>query len=363
MRRSAVLATALALDLALGEPPAGLHPVVWFGRLVSALERRAPRGAPALELAAGTAMVALSLGVAVATSVAAGRALARISGTGGDGGEARVDHGRRGLVLFQATSSRLSYDSRCGVCPLAHGDPDGARTTHSAAPISKRSLDSALAVGGRHLVAIAIEAWLLKTTLAVRALTEAARRVQGALQHGDLDAGREAVRSLVSRETGSLSAPLVAAATIESVAENASDAIVAPALAYLAVGLPGTVLYRGINTLEAMVGYRGQFEWIGKAAARLDDAANLLPARLTAGLLVVAAAVARRSGSAAWRVLVTNEVGFGLVPPTPLGRAFRDILGRLNQTVATRADGVFLVVAGLGVELKRLAVAPETWGG
>jgi adenosylcobinamide kinase/adenosylcobinamide-phosphate guanylyltransferase len=60
-------------------------------------------------------------------------------------------------------------------------------------------------------------------------------------------------------------------------------------------------------------------------------------------------------------VLVTNEVGYGVVPPTTLGRTFRDLLGRLNQWVAAQADAVFLVVAGLGVEVKRLAVAPQAW--
>jgi len=92
----------------------------------------------------------------------------------------------------------------------------------------------------------------------------------------------------------------VAAAAIESVAEKASDALVAPALAYAAFGLPGAAVYRGINTLDAMIGYRGAYEWLGKAAARLDDAANLIPSHLTNGLLALAAGPGR--GRAVWRI-------------------------------------------------------------
>ncbi|MBI1895020.1 MAG: cobalamin biosynthesis protein [Acidobacteria bacterium] len=85
-----------------------------------------------------------------------------------------------------------------------------------------------------------------------------------------------------------LSKSQVAAATIESVSENASDAFVAPLLCYALAGLPGAFAYRFINTCDAMLGYRDQErEWLGKAAARLDDLVNLLPARLTAGLIVV----------------------------------------------------------------------------
>jgi adenosylcobinamide-phosphate synthase len=84
------------------------------------------------------------------------------------------------------------------------------------------------------------------------------------------------------------------------VAENASDALVAPMLAYAAFGLPGAAVYRGINTLDAMIGYRGAYEWLGKPAARLDDAANLIPSRVSAGLLALAVGPSR--GCAAWQI-------------------------------------------------------------
>jgi adenosylcobinamide-phosphate synthase len=78
---------------------------------------------------------------------------------------------------------------------------------------------------------------------------------------------------------------------VESLAENTSDSGVAPLFYYAVFGLPGAVAYRAINTLDAMLGYRGEMEYLGQAAARLDDLANLIPARLTAGLLLVAGAL------------------------------------------------------------------------
>jgi len=87
-------------------------------------------------------------------------------------------------------------------------------------------------------------------------------------------------------------------------------------------------------------------------------------AELERTLTSEAAALVAVARNASWRlVLVTDEVGLGLVPPFPLGRAFRDLLGRLNQAVATQADAIFLVVAGMGVEITRLAVTPEAWNG
>jgi adenosylcobinamide-phosphate synthase len=145
--------------------------------------------------------------------------------------------------------------------------------------------------------------FLLKSAFAVRALATAGWSVSRPLAAGDLDAGRAALRGLVSRDTETLTVPLAAAAAVESVAENASDSIVAPLLFYAIGGVPGALAYRAINTLDAMIGYRGELEWLGKAAARLDDVANLLPARATALLLALAAPLGRGSvarGIAVW---------------------------------------------------------------
>lgn len=144
---------------------------------------------------------------------------------------------------------------------------------------------------------------LLKPAFAVRALLAAGESVRRPLAGGDLPAARLALRSLVSRDATALDGPLVAAAAIESLAENASDSALAPWLAYLSGGLAGAYAYRAANTLDALIGYRGRYEHLGKAAARLDDLLNLVPARLTAAAIVAAAPAAGRRQAAAilWR--------------------------------------------------------------
>ncbi|MDD9945623.1 MAG: adenosylcobinamide-phosphate synthase CbiB [Myxococcales bacterium] len=134
------------------------------------------------------------------------------------------------------------------------------------------------------------EALLLSTTFAVRALGQAVLAVRDALEAQDLQAARRALGQLCSRKTEQLDASQCSAAAIESAAENASDSFVAPMCFYVLFGLPGAMAYRAINTLDAMLGYRGPLEYLGKASARLDDVANLVPARLTAGLMLIAGA-------------------------------------------------------------------------
>jgi adenosylcobinamide-phosphate synthase len=148
------------------------------------------------------------------------------------------------------------------------------------------------------------ETGLLKTTLSLKGLGTAAGEVQAALDAGDLPAARRLVAwHLVSRDTVTLNASQVAAATVESVAENTSDGIVAPLFYYALGGLPAALAYRFINTADSMLGYRDPVhEWLGKAPARFDDLANLLPARLTAALFVLAAALTGEDARRAWQV-------------------------------------------------------------
>jgi adenosylcobinamide-phosphate synthase len=114
-----------------------------------------------------------------------------------------------------------------------------------------------------------------------------------ALERGDLAAARRRLPSLCGRDPAELDRHGLARATVESVAENTSDAVVGPLFWGAVAGLPGLVGYRAVNTLDAMVGHRSpRYRRFGTAAARLDDAANLGPARLTAALTVLAAPVA-----------------------------------------------------------------------
>ena len=109
---------------------------------------------------------------------------------------------------------------------------------------------------------------LLKTTFAVRGLGRAARDTQRSIESADISDARQSLRSLVSRDAAELSEPLVAAAAIESVAENTTDSFIAPWFAFALLGLPGAFAYRAVNTLDSMIGYRGKYEYLGKASAR-----------------------------------------------------------------------------------------------
>ncbi|MFP3873066.1 MAG: adenosylcobinamide-phosphate synthase CbiB [Thiohalophilus sp.] len=141
------------------------------------------------------------------------------------------------------------------------------------------SLVAALPLWG----AAAIELLLLYLALGGRSLAQHARRVAGKLEQDDLDGARHAVAMMVSRDTATLDASQISAATLESVLENGNDAVFATLFWFLLLGAPGVVLFRLANTLDAMWGYRNErYRAFGTLAARLDDALNWIPARLTA---------------------------------------------------------------------------------
>ena len=134
---------------------------------------------------------------------------------------------------------------------------------------------------------------LLSTTFAVNGLAQAAKDIQDSMDEGSLGEARHGLRSLVSRDANSLSQPLAAAAAIESVAENTTDSYIGPWLAFALLGLPGAFAFRAVNTLDSMIGYRGKYEYLGKASARLDDVMNLIPARISAALILAAGGILR----------------------------------------------------------------------
>ena len=143
------------------------------------------------------------------------------------------------------------------------------------------------------------------TLIAQRSLHDHAAEVAGALHNIGLDAGRAAVAKIVGRDTATLDAAGVARAAVESLAENFSDGVVAPVLWLAIAGLPGTALYKAINTADSMIGHHTpRHEAFGWAAARLDDLVNLPASRLAALLLVAAAALSEdASAAAAWRAV------------------------------------------------------------
>jgi len=139
-----------------------------------------------------------------------------------------------------------------------------------------------------------VAAFWIFTSLAVRTLDRDSNKVIAALRDGNLDRARSLVGNLVGRDTKSLSSRDITRAVFETVAENMSDAIVAP-LFYLAIlGVPGMVAYKAVNTMDSMIGYKNdRYIRFGWAAARLDDVANYIPARITALLIILAAALLR----------------------------------------------------------------------
>ncbi len=210
------------------------------------------------------------------------------------------------------------------------------------------------------------QAWFLKCSFSLRGLFSAAKLVKRALAAGDLERARAEVGlHLVSRPTRELSAEAVASATVESVAENLTDGFVAPILFYLLLGLPGAWAYRVVNTADAMVGYHGgEFEYLGKAAARLDDLLNLVPARLAALALVVGAALA---GADARRAMLTARRDHILTASPNAGWTIAAMAGALG--VVLEKPGAYRVGEGrsptdvdIGQSLRVLAAAAALAG-
>lgn len=149
-------------------------------------------------------------------------------------------------------------------------------------------------VFGGSLPGAAVEVCCVAVLVAQKSLFDHVAAVARALDEGGLEAGRDAVRHIVGRNPASLDAHGVARAAIESLAENFSDAVVAPVFWYLLLGLPGLFAYKMANTLDSMIGHRGpRYRAFGWAAARFDDLVNLAPARLSGLLLAIAALFAR----------------------------------------------------------------------
>ena len=252
-----MLPLAVALDLALGEPPTWLHPTVWIGRTVSLADRLAPKS-PRAGLVAGVVVVVVITGAWTAGA----------------------------FFLLE-----------------------WLRDLHSIA-------------------FFLVGAVILKTTFSVRMLHNVAADVRNLLLDGNIDQVRARMSSLVSRDPSQLTPELATAAAIESVSENMCDSFIGPWLAFALFGVPGAVAYRAINTLDSMIGYHGRYEYLGKAAARLDDLVNLIPARVSGALLVLASAVlpGQRAGGA-WRIMWRDH---GRTESPNAGWAMSGIAGALG---------------------------------
>jgi adenosylcobinamide-phosphate synthase len=165
-------------------------------------------------------------------------------------------------------------------------------------------------------------------------LAREGKAMEASLEAGDLEAARARLPHLCGRDPAALDAKELTRATVESIAENTSDAAVAPLFWGAVLGVPGLLAYRAVNTLDAMVGHRSpRYERFGWAAARLDDVANWLPARLTAALTVACAPVAGGSAAGALRIWRRD----GAAHPSPnAGRCEASMAGALGVRLGGR---------------------------
>lgn len=153
------------------------------------------------------------------------------------------------------------------------------------------------------LLALALQAFWAYQILATKSLREESMKVFAALSRGDLMGARKAVSYIVGRDTDSLDEAGVSKAAVETVAENTADGIVSPMLFFALGGAPLGLLYKAVNTMDSMLGYRSdRYRHFGTAAARLDDLANLIPARLSALLMLLASALLALRTKNAWYI-------------------------------------------------------------
>ena len=271
---------AFGLDVVFGEPPVRLHPVVWMGQYLQwAGERIAPS-------------------VVVDAPPSRGARHANAS---------RIAGGER-ISLPETSRAPTVQDARRQFRLGALAWLLGAAVTTSLA-WGVQGVLGQLPVW----LAAPLLALCLKPLFAWRMLRDLVAQVEAALGQG-LQSGREQLAHLVSRDVQQLDEAGVRESAIETLAENLSDSVVAPLLWFALLGLPGAALYRFVNTADAMWGYPGvhggrHWQWAGKWAAHADDVLNWLPARLTAGLLMLGA------GRTLWQTLPAQAA----LTPSPNG--------------------------------------------
>ena len=145
---------------------------------------------------------------------------------------------------------------------------------------------------------LALSIYFFKSTFSIKHFIDCVKTVHLELMNRDINLAREALRNLVSRDRSNLSEKEIVHATIASAGENLNDSVIAPIFYYLFLGVTGAVLYRVINSIDAMIGYRTEkYEYLGKFAARLDDAVNFIPARITALLILISSLFIKNSSS------------------------------------------------------------------
>ena len=257
----------------------------------------------------------------------------------------------------------------------------------SATVVSASYLVTRLAIGKAYrrskLLGWLAEIVLGWTCLAARSLEDEALLVLAAVDLADLTLARSRLARIVGRDTGHLDIPEISRAVIETLAESASDGVVAP-LFYMSLGgVPFAMAYKAVNTLDSMIGHADhRYFYFGKAAARLDDVASFVPARLTALAIVVASGLAEANPCGAWKVwlrdgnkhkspnagqpesAISGALGVGLgggnvyagefIPAEPIGEEFPAPRPQHARKAIRVVSAVALLGLGAGVLLGAL---------
>ena len=210
------------------------------------------------------------------------------------------------VVLMGKAISALEKRLRARLPQTPQGELRGGAVVAFTLPVGTFLLTSLVCLGAAKLspwLGLAVQMFWCGQALAAKGLAQESTNVYRALIKPDLPAARKAVSRIVGRDTQNLTLEGVTKAAVETVAENASDGVIAPLLYMLLGGAPLALTYKAINTMDSMLGYKNEkYLYFGRAAAKLDDAANYLPSRLAGLLWCAAAALTGNSPKGAWRI-------------------------------------------------------------
>ena len=210
------------------------------------------------------------------------------------------------VVLMGKAISALEKRLRARLPQTPQGELLGGAVVAFTLPVGTFLLTSLVCLGAAKLspwLGLTVQMFWCGQALAAKGLAQESTNVYRALIKPDLPAARKAVSRIVGRDTQNLTLEGVTKAAVETVAENASDGVIAPLLYMLLGGAPLALTYKAINTMDSMLGYKNEkYLYFGRAAAKLDDAANYLPSRLAGLLWCAAAALTGNSPKGAWRI-------------------------------------------------------------
>jgi adenosylcobinamide-phosphate synthase len=317
------IALGVVADAVVADPRRG-HPVAGFGRAAAALERRiyADAARPGAGFTAISVAAACAVGV-VAERVSVGRPIARLAVTA-----------VATWAVLGSTSLAREGVVMAGLLEAVEAEPAAGDSAGGAVDSAGGAVDSA---GG------AVDS-------AGGAVDSAGGAVDSVSPSESLARARQRLSNLCARDPSAMGVGHLARATVESLAENSSDAAVAPLLWGAVAGVPGLLGYRAVNTLDAMVGYTSaRYLRFGRASARLDDLVNLVPARVTGLLTVLSAPVVGGSVERAWHVLHRD----GARHPSP----------NAGRPEAATAGALGVVLGGANVYAGRVERRPELGAG